>query len=169
MDHSNHVRISTGGLTKEKNVRTALYFMALAALTAPALAQTADAPITTAVNQEEGEYLVASTGYALYSFKADTQGTASSPAKSACEDDCLGVWPPLIVDEPPVGDDKVREELLGTVVRSDGTLQATYNGWPLYFYAEDVDTTDTKGDDIESFGEDWYLIGPNGNRPDRDG
>ncbi len=135
---------------------------------APAVAQTADAPISTAVNEEEGQYLVAGTGYALYTFKADTQATASSPAKSACEDDCLGVWPPVIVDSLPVGDAGVRSELLGTAVRSDGTLQATYNGWPLYFYAEDLETTDIKGDDIESFGEDWYLIGPNGNRPDRD-
>ena len=149
-------------------MREALRVMVLATLTAPAVAQTADAPITTAVNQEEGEYLVAATGHALYTFKADTQGTPSSPAKSACEDECLGVWPPLIVDEPPVGDDKVRAELLGRVVRPDGTLQATYNGWPLYFYAEDVEPTDIKGDDIESFGEDWYLIGPMGNRPDRD-
>lgn len=148
-------------------MRRVLCAMALVLVT-PAIAQTTDDPITTAVNGEEGEYLVAGTGYALYMFKADTQGTSTALAKSACEDDCLGVWPPLIVDAPPVGDAKVRPELLGTMTRSDGTLQATYNGWPLYFYAEDVETTDTKGDDIESFGEDWYLIGPNGNRPDRD-
>jgi predicted lipoprotein with Yx(FWY)xxD motif len=147
------------------------FLFALAALSAfagPAMAQTTDAPISTAVHGEEGEYLVDASGHALYTFKADTQGSQGSPGKSACEDDCLGVWPPLLVNNPPVGDAKIRAELLGTISRSDGSLQVTYNDWPLYFYAEDIEPTDIKGNDIESFGEDWYLIGPNGNRSDRD-
>ena len=137
-------------------------------LTGTALAQTAEAPLSTANNEEEGEYLVDPAGMSLYTFKADTQASGATTAASTCDDDCLGVWPPLIAIEQPVGDDKVRAELLGTTTRSDGSEQVTYNGWPLYYYAEDLEPGDIKGDDIESFGEDWYLIGPNGNRPDRD-
>jgi predicted lipoprotein with Yx(FWY)xxD motif len=140
----------------------------LTLLAGPTLAQTVEAPLSTANNAEEGEYLVDPSGMSLYTFKADTQGSEGTAAVSACEADCLGVWPPLIAIEQPVGDDNVRAELLGKITRSDGSEQVTYNGWPLYYYAEDAEPGDIKGDDIESFGEDWYLIGPNGDRPDRD-
>ena len=43
-------------------------------------------------------------------------------------------------------------------------FQVTYNGWPLYFFVEDIQPGDINGHDIESFGEDWYLVGPNGDR-----
>ncbi|GLQ55906.1 COG4315 family predicted lipoprotein [Devosia nitrariae] len=150
-------------------MRTFLITLAgLSTLAGSVLAQTTDAPLTTATNAEEGEYLVDASGMALYMFKADTRGVEGTPAASACEGDCLGVWPPLIVVDEPVGDAKVRAELLGTITRPDDLLQVTYNGWPLYYYAQDLAPGDINGDDIESFGEDWYLIGPNGNRPDRD-
>jgi hypothetical protein len=67
-----------------------------------------------------------------------------------------------------VGDGTLDESLLGTIERSDGLLHVTYNGWPLYYYAEDAAPGDIKGHDIESFGEDWYLIGPNGLRAGED-
>jgi predicted lipoprotein with Yx(FWY)xxD motif len=138
--------------------------LAVLMLAGTAVAQTADAPLTTRLDAEEGEYLVAGNGYSLYLFKADRQGSGGSSAMSACEGDCLATWPPLIVDAVPMGSGNVASSLLGTMERTDGTLQATYNGWPLYFYAEDIEETDINGHDIESFGEDWYLIGPNGNR-----
>lgn len=132
------------------------------------LAQTADAPISTATNAEEGEYLVDGNGMALYMFKADTRGRGSTEPRSACRDECLGEWPPFVVDAIPIGDAKVDGSLLGTVERDDGMLQATYNGWPLYYYFEDAEPGDIKGDDIEGFGEDWYLIGPHGARPGKE-
>lgn len=142
--------------------------MALIALAGPAHAQTAMAPLSTAINAEEGEYLVDGGGMALYTFKADTQGRGGAAPVSACEDDCLGEWPPLLADEAPSGDAKVDASLLGTLTRPDGMMQVTYNGWPLYYYFEDVEPGDIKGDDIDGFGEDWYLIGPLGTRPGKD-
>ena len=147
------------------------YFFAAAviALATPAWAQTADAPISTMVNPEEGEYLVDGSQMALYTFKADTQGKGSSAPVSACNDTgCVGTWPPLLVSDPPVGDAKVDAVMLGTMAREDGSLQVTYNGWPLYYYFEDFAPAEINGDDIESFGEDWYLIGPHGARPGKD-
>ena len=157
--------IRAGALAAATAAALGLVFFVVAA---PALSQTADAPISTAVNDEEGEYLVAGNGYALYLFKADTQGTGGTPARSVCEGDCLATWPPLLVDAQPVGTGKVRADLLGTITLADGSTQATYNGWPLYFFAEDIQPGDINGHDIESFGEDWYLLGPNGNRADKD-
>lgn len=142
--------------------------IAFVALAGSAYAQTAEAPITTAINAEEGEYLVDGSGMALYTFKADTQGGGTSAPASACVDECLGEWPPLVTDAAPVGDAKVDASLLGTLTRPDGLVQVTYNGWPLYYYFEDVEPGDIKGDDIEGFGEDWYLIGPHGARPGKD-
>ena len=148
--------------------RPLLTAAALLALVVPAAAQSAAAPISTAVNAEEGEYLVDGGGLALYTFKADTRGRGSAAPVSACDGDCLGEWPPLLVEGAPVGDGKVNAALLGTLTRADGTVQATYNGWPLYYYFEDFAAGDINGDDIESFGEDWYLIGPHGARPGKD-
>ena len=135
------------------------------ALTSPAFAQTTDAPISTRTDAEEGTYLVDANGVSLYIFKADSR----NPPKSACEDTaCVGTWPPLIVGEMPKGDETVDPSLLGTMTRADGSLQATYNGWPLYYYFEDFAPGDINGHDIESFGEDWYLVGPHGERAERD-
>jgi predicted lipoprotein with Yx(FWY)xxD motif len=133
-------------------------------LASPAIPQTGDAPLRTAIDQEEGQYLVAGNGYSLYLFKADTQGRGDRLPKSVCEGDCLATWPPLLVDALPVGTGEVRQDLLGTMTLPDGSLQVTYNGWPLYFYAEDIQPGEINGHDIQSFGEDWYLVGPNGER-----
>ena len=133
------------------------------ALCAPTLAQTADAPLATKTHAEEGTYLIAGNGFAVYLFKADVQGNGA-PAQSACEGDCLATWPPVLADGEPVGSEAVNASLLDTMTRSDGTVQVTYNGWPLYYYAEDMTEEDINGHDLESFGEDWYLIGPTGER-----
>jgi len=150
---------------KGTTMNAQLAVIALLTLAGAAYAQTAEAPISTAINAEEGEYLVDGRGMALYTFKADTQGRGASASASACVDECLGEWPPLVTDATPVGDAKVDVSLLGTLTRPDGIVQVTYNGWPLYYYFEDVAPGDIKGDDIEGFGEDWYLIGPQGARP----
>ena len=46
---------------------------------------------------------------------------------------CAVNWPPLIVEGKPTAGEGVNADLLGTVERTDGTMQATYNGWPLYY------------------------------------
>ena len=137
-------------------------------LTTTAFAQTDGAPMSTRQHAEEGEYLVAGNGFAVYMFKADTQGREGRQAASACKADCLDAWPPLLVTGEPVASGNVKPELLGTITRDNGEVQVTYNGWPLYYYAEDYAPEDVNGSDIDDFGEDWYLLGPNGNRSDRD-
>ena len=62
-------------------------------------------------------------GFTLYSFASDTA------TKSACYGDCAAYWPP--VTGTPAGGQGVTGRL-GTIARSDGTTQATYNGHPLY-------------------------------------
>ena len=52
--------------------------------------------------------------------------------------------------------------MLGTVERRDGSLQVTYNGWPLYYFVKDGKPGDTIGQDMEGFGGEWYLVSPDG-------
>lgn len=108
-----------------------------------------------------GEYLVREDGRAVYLFTADTRGEAS-----ACYDACADAWPP-VTGEAMVGSD-LDESLIGTIERQDGTRQATYNGWPLYEFARDSGNQPT-GQDIASFGGEWYLIGPDGEQIEAQG
>lgn len=52
---------------------------------------------------------------------------------------------------------------LGTVEHG-GNRIVTYNGWPLYYFAEDTGPGETKGHDIEEFGAEWYLVTPEGEK-----
>jgi len=49
--------------------------------------------------------------------------------------------------------------MLGTLTRSDGSVQVTYNGWPLYTYNHDMAAGDTNGQGYKSL---WYAVSPDG-------
>ena len=49
--------------------------------------------------------------------------------------------------------------LLGTLTRDDGTVQVTYNGWPLYHFSGDTAPGDTNGQGLEGV---WFLVSPTG-------
>jgi predicted lipoprotein with Yx(FWY)xxD motif len=101
-----------------------------------------------------GEFIARSDGRPLYLFTADSQGEAS-----ACYDDCASAWPPVTGDA--AAEAGLDASLVGTITREDGSLQATYNGWPLYEFARDTGTEPT-GQNVESHGGEWYLISPEG-------
>jgi predicted lipoprotein with Yx(FWY)xxD motif len=45
--------------------------------------------------------------------------------------------------------------MFGTTTRTDGTVQVTYNGWPLYYYEKDKAPGDVTGQDV---GGVWYVV-----------
>ena len=100
-----------------------------------------------------GTILVDGEGMTLYLFTKDTQGDG----KSTCEGPCLEAWPPL-VGEPTAGTGADPAKL-GSIVRTDGTTQATYNGWPLYYWVEDTAPGDTKGQAVNDV---WWVLDPAG-------
>lgn len=100
-----------------------------------------------------GPYLVGSNGMTLYMFTNDTQGAGTS----ACSGDCLVNWPALTVESEDALMAGSNITGLGTITRDDGTLQVTYHGWPLYYFAKDAARGDTTG---EGVGEKWYTIAP---------
>ncbi|MDQ6777647.1 MAG: hypothetical protein M3071_15865, partial [Actinomycetota bacterium] len=50
--------------------------------------------------------------------------------------------------------------LLGTTKRTDGKVQVTYHGHPLYFYAADHAPGDTTGQALNQFGAEWSVLSP---------
>lgn len=99
-----------------------------------------------------GEILVDAAGRTLYLFTPDAQGD------STCYDDCEANWP-VIRELAEVGDG-LDASLLGTVERTDGSSQATYNGWPLYLFINDAAPGDANGQGINDV---WWAIDADGN------
>ncbi|MEJ2667617.1 MAG: c-type cytochrome [Deinococcales bacterium] len=100
-----------------------------------------------------GLHLTDANGMSLYLLTRDAQGA------STCTGDCATNWPPLIVKGTPVAGKGVDASLLGTVKRSDGSLQVTYNGWPLYTYIRDHKVGEVNG---EGLGNLFWIIDPSG-------
>jgi predicted lipoprotein with Yx(FWY)xxD motif len=105
-----------------------------------------------------GKALVDSEGFTLYYFEKDRGG------KSACYGACAQAWPPLNTDGAPQATNGAIASKLGTSKRSDGTVQVTYAGWPLYTYAVDAKPGEANGTDVKSFGATWYPLHPNGEK-----
>jgi predicted lipoprotein with Yx(FWY)xxD motif len=97
-----------------------------------------------------GTVLTNSAGMTLYHFTPDGTG------KPTCNAGCASLWPPLTVPSGTmhVAATGVRAANLGTVARSDGTLQVTYKGMPLYRYSGDTKAGDTNG---QGFGGIWFV------------
>ena len=56
---------------------------------------------------------------------------------------------------------------LGTITRSDGTKQVTYNGHPLYYFVGDSGPGQTTGQGSDNFGAKWWLVAPAGSKDHR--
>jgi len=123
-----------------------------AATQAPAAAA---ASLMVAKNDKLGSFLSDSNGMSLYLFTKDT------PNSSNCYDKCAASWPPLLTSGSPAGGDGVDASKLGTTTRKDGSLQVTYNGWPLYYFAKDKQAGDVTGQGV---GKVWYVISPSGDK-----
>jgi predicted lipoprotein with Yx(FWY)xxD motif len=93
--------------------------------------------------------LTSSKGLTLYWFAPDT------PAKSTCYGSCAAYWPPVL------GRQKAGPGVtgtLGTIKRSDGTIQATYDGHPLYTYIGDNGPGQANGNNINLNGGLWHEV-----------
>jgi predicted lipoprotein with Yx(FWY)xxD motif len=91
--------------------------------------------------------LTNSKGFTVYSFALDT------PATSNCNGTCAANWPPVkgSVTAPGV------TGTFGTIKRSDGSVQATFNGHPLYTFTADTAPGQAKGNGLNAFGGVWHV------------
>ena len=110
-----------------------------------------------AFRSQYGRILQVPGGHAVYVFTHDTSGRPST-----CYGDCAVKWPPVIVKQTPVAQGPVKQSLLGTVRRNDGTLQATYAGQPLYRYVGERDPGEVLCQGVSEFGGTWWVLAPNG-------
>jgi len=93
--------------------------------------------------------LTSAKGFTLYWFAPDT------PARSNCNGGCAAYWPP-VTGTPAAGPGVTGR--LGTIKRSDGTTQATYNGHPLYTYLGDNAPGQANGNGINLNGGLWHEV-----------
>lgn len=98
-----------------------------------------------------GTLLTNGTGYTLYWFTKDTATT------SACGGVCASNWPP-VTGTPRLAAGTRLHGALAAITRSDGTVQATYDGHPLYTYAGDFEPGDVAGTNLTEFGGLWYAV-----------
>ncbi len=102
------------------------------------------------------QVLTDSAGKTLYWFVIDTS-TASK-----CTGSCATYWPPV---KGPVTAGSGVTGTLGTITRSDGTTQATYDGHPLYTYAGDSAPGQAGGNGKNLSGGVWWEMEVSGATP----
>jgi predicted lipoprotein with Yx(FWY)xxD motif len=93
--------------------------------------------------------LTNANGLTLYWFAPDTS------TKSACYGSCAAYWPP-VTGTPSAGPGVTG--MLGTITRTGGTKQATYDGHPLYTYIGDSAPGQASGNNLNLNGGLWHVV-----------
>jgi predicted lipoprotein with Yx(FWY)xxD motif len=126
--------------------------LAMAAVGGPAAHAQPAAMLSTGSSSELGSFLTDSAGMTLYLYTKDNIGISN------CYGGCATAWPPLLTQSasaPTLPEDM--PGIIGTTTRTDGALQVTYNGMPLYYWASDKQPGDTTGQNV---GGVWFVINP---------
>jgi predicted lipoprotein with Yx(FWY)xxD motif len=105
-----------------------------------------------------GTVLVTASGRTMYWFAIDT------PTKSNCTGSCATYWPPVI-GKLTAASGVSLPGTFGTITRSNGQLQATYEGHPLYTYAGDSAAGQVNGNGKNLSGGFWWAMTPTGKKP----
>jgi predicted lipoprotein with Yx(FWY)xxD motif len=92
-------------------------------------------------------------GFTLYWFAPDTA------TSSKCNGSCATFWPPV---KGPASAGSGVTGKLGTIKRSDGSTQATYNGHPLYTYVGDHAPGEATGNGLNVNGGVWHEVTASG-------
>jgi predicted lipoprotein with Yx(FWY)xxD motif len=93
-------------------------------------------------------YLTDGKGMTLYYYTYDANG------ESACNGACVDKWPVFYTPEISVPS-PLSEADFAAITRSDGAKETTYRGWPLYYWFQDKNPGDKKG---EGVGKVWYVV-----------
>jgi predicted lipoprotein with Yx(FWY)xxD motif len=103
-----------------------------------------------------GRVLFDANGQVVYAFENDRRNRSNCTSE-----DCVEAWPPVLTRQRPTAGAGAETRLLGTIRRSDGALQVTYNGRPLYFY-EHEGPGEIKCHNVELHGGLWWVVTPRG-------
>jgi predicted lipoprotein with Yx(FWY)xxD motif len=116
----------------------------------------AAALVITTKSGSAGSYLTDGSGRAIYLWVKDGMN------KSNCSGACASAWPPVSASGSVTASGGALSKDLGTITRSDGSKQVTYDGHPLYYYAGDTGAGQTNGQGSDGFGAKWWLVSPSG-------
>jgi predicted lipoprotein with Yx(FWY)xxD motif len=94
-------------------------------------------------------------GFTLYSFAPDT------PTTSHCNGRCAQNWPPVQGRATASG----VTGTFGTIKRSDGSVQTTFDGHPLYTFVGDTAPGQNHGNGLNAAGGLWHEITTSGSAP----
>jgi predicted lipoprotein with Yx(FWY)xxD motif len=122
----------------------------------PAKSPSGTALVNSANTASLGDIVVGPNGKTLYLFRSDTS------SKSTCSGACAAEWPPLTTNNGLTSSGGVSKSALKTVRRSDGKMQVTFNGHPLYYFAGDSVPGQTNGQGLDTYGALWYALSPSG-------
>ena len=129
-----------------------LFGVALAGASAPAAATGTAAGTSTGLKITTiggATVLTNAKGFTLYSFAPDT------PTTSKCYGSCAAYWPPV------TGTTTAGQGLpgrIGTITRTGGSHQLTYNGHPLYTYIGDTAPGQARGNNLNLNGGLWHEV-----------
>jgi predicted lipoprotein with Yx(FWY)xxD motif len=136
--------MTAGGLAVAALV---LFGLVVAGASSPPPAATGTVLKTTTIDGTT--VLTSAKGFTLYSFAPD------SAATSKCYGSCAAYWPPVTgtaAASPGV------PGRVGTIRRTDGTEQLTYNGHPLYTYIGDSAPGQARGNNLNLNGGLWHDV-----------
>ena len=140
---------------RRQHVRASAGQLSAGQLSAGSGASTTGTVITTQAGSA-GAFLTDGSGRTVYLWAKDTTNM------SDCSGACLQAWPAVPATGTLTATGGAQASDLGTITRSDGTKQATYDGHPLYYFVGDSGPGQTAGQGSDNFGAKWWLVGPSG-------
>jgi predicted lipoprotein with Yx(FWY)xxD motif len=120
---------------------------------APAAPSAAGTDLTVATTGL-GKIVVDGKGMTVYFYDPDKANSGFS----ACKGQCSAIWPALA---PTTASPTFKSisATVGKIGGTDGGMQITINGRPLYTYSGDSSPGNTNGQGIEGI---WYVVSPTG-------
>ncbi len=104
--------------------------------------------VMTKTDTAKGNFLTDPSGMTVYIFDKDTANVSN------CYTTCAKAWPPYLQKTASAS---TMPADFSTTKRTDGTMQYTYKGRPLYYYEKDKKAGDIIGDGV---GDVWHLVKP---------
>lgn len=90
---------------------------------------------------DAGDVLIDAEGFTIYQFANDQIGVSN------CADPCSATWP-AVSGDTAIDIRQLDATQFGTITRDDGSIQLTFDGWPLYNYIGDEFPGDANGVNI---------------------
>lgn len=142
---------------KARGSRRVAALTAVFVFAAASVALASSGAVLTSTDGQLGPMLTARDGHTLYLFSQDWR-------KSYCYGTCATTWKPDITYGHPTtpSGSGLNSTLLGSIRRRNGSLQATYNGHPLYLYVGDKSAGAMHGEGRSQFGGHWYVVSTKG-------